>query len=255
MTTKIKRFIAGVLGAAIILALLLIVDEVHGDPLSEYIGKRRAIAYAQECYPGQTFHVMENSDPMGRFRETDIWVQSDQSRDTYFGVTTRFWMLTEDWQGAPRQRMVDGRENTRGRMEREAGEEIAALFKEQLPDLRFSWANFRGNDAVMVNLGWEDGESISETSLKIQKLPLDQPFTPEIVQRVPSRISVSLLWDTAPTEEDLEVVLHRLKTTLEQNGMPFCFYDVELKPANEENFERMLSGSLYSQNRPASEIE
>lgn len=251
---KVKRILAGLLGAGIILALLFFWEFWgSGDPLSVWIGGRRAVAYAAKCYPGQTFTVMTDVRPEGRIWETNIWVQSETSSDTYFGVTTRWWLFTESWQAAPHERMVEGRENTRGRLELEAGESIAALLAEQLPDLTFRWANYRGTDAVAVQLCRQPDGSI-DTSPYLSSLPLDAPFTPNLLQSVPSGLRIQILWPTLPTEEDMETTLHRLKTVLEQSGFPITYYSVELIPDLSEDFEAIGAGTLTAENRLADQI-
>lgn len=251
---KAKRVLAGLLGAGIILALLFFWEYWgSGDPLSAWIGGRRAVAYAEKCYPGQTFTVMPDSYSAGRIWETNTWVQSTTSPDTYFGVTTRWWLFTESWQAAPHERMVEGRENTRSRLELEAGESIAALLAEQLPDLSFQWANYRGTDAAAVHLCRQPDGSI-DTSPYLSSLPLDAPFTPELLQSVPSGLWVQILWPALPTEEDMETVLHRLKTVLEQSGFPITYYSVELTPDVSEDFEASSAGTLTAENRPAEQI-
>lgn len=43
-------------------------------------------------------------------------------------------------------------------------------------------------------------------------------------------ICLQVLWNGTPTREDLDTVLHTLKTVLEANGLPVTYYDVHLVP-------------------------
>ena len=87
MKTSAKRIAAGVVALLLILAMLLAADAIYGDPVSRAWANARAIAYAEKLYPGQTFTV--ESQDNGSFWTYSTWVQSEQSQDTRFDVTTK----------------------------------------------------------------------------------------------------------------------------------------------------------------------
>src|SRR5699024_3722091 len=94
MKTHTKRIAAGIVAVLLILAMLLAADAIYGDPVSRAWANSRAIAYAEKLYPGQTFTV--ESEDSGSFWTYGTWVQSEQSQDTRFDVTTKFWLFTSD---------------------------------------------------------------------------------------------------------------------------------------------------------------
>ena len=77
-----KRIAAGVAGGVLVLGLLLAADAAYGDPLSRAWAESRAVQYAEELYPGQTFIVTASYD--GSRFEYGAFVQSEQSPDTRF---------------------------------------------------------------------------------------------------------------------------------------------------------------------------
>lgn len=250
---KIKRIAAAFFGILLVLGLLFFWEYMgDGDPLSAWIGQKRAVAYAERRYPGQTFTVLPDAAPCGRIWQTNIWVQSDTSPDTCFGVTTRWWFFTESWEAAPPERMVEGRQNTKGRLEWEAGEYIAALLKEQLPDLPFSWANFWGADSVYVTLCVQPDGS-TDTAPYLPYLPLDVPFAPELLQNVPALVELWISWPANPTQQDAEAALSEVKAVLEANGLPVAYYTLELKP-DSADFEEVADHTIRLENIPASAI-
>lgn len=250
---RIKRIAAAFFGVLLVLGLIFFWEYMgDGDPLSVWIGQKRAVAYAERRYPGQTFTVLPDIAPCGRIWQTNIWVQSDTSPDTCFGVTTRWWLFTEGWEMATPESMVEGRQNTKGRLEREAGEYIAALLKEQLPDLSFSWANFRGADSVYVTLCVQPDGS-TDTTPYLPYLPLDVPFAPGLLQNVPGLVELWISWPANPTQQDAEAVLREVKSVLEENGLPVAYYTLELKPGSAE-FEEAVDHIIRLESVPASAI-
>ena len=51
-----------VAGGVLVLGLLLAADAAYGDPLSRAWAESRAVQYAEELYPGQTFIVTASYD-------------------------------------------------------------------------------------------------------------------------------------------------------------------------------------------------
>lgn len=72
----------------------------------------------------------------------------------------------------------------------------------------------------------------------------DAPFDPAILQTVPSRLCVQVLWNGAPTAGDLQGVLATLKQTMEQNGLPVTYYDVTLVPLDGYDSHEELMGMV-----------
>lgn len=250
---KIKRIAAAFFGVLLVLALLFFWEYIgDGDPLSAWIGQKRAVAYAEHRYPGQTFAVLDDTVPCGRIWETNIWVQSDTSPDTCFGVTTRWWLFTESWEAASPERMVEGRQNTKGRLEREAGAYIAALLKEQLPDLSFSWFVNQGADTVYTTLCVQPDGS-TDTTPYLPCLPLDVPFTPELLQDIPSLVQLWVVWPGNPTQQEAETVLREVKAVLEANGLPVAYYTLTLIPGTGE-FEEAVAHTIQLEAIPAASI-
>ena len=127
MKTHTKRIAAGIAAVFLILAMLLAADAVYGDPISRAWANARAIAYAEKLYPDQTFTV--ESEYSGSLWTYGTWVQSEQSQDTRFDVTTRFWLFTDDsggLEGTTRhEQLVERRWNTAYRMGEEAAVQAA----------------------------------------------------------------------------------------------------------------------------------
>lgn len=69
---------------------------VNGDPISGAWAQQRAIRYAEQRFPGQTFTAPKGSWYSYYFNYS-VEVQSDQSPDTHFTVETRKWLWLDDY--------------------------------------------------------------------------------------------------------------------------------------------------------------
>lgn len=237
MKTKTKKRLAGAAGILIILCLLLAVDAVTGDPLSRAWAEWRALHRAETLYPGQEFYV--TSSYSGQFFSYGATVQSATSPDIRFDVTTRFWLFTEDYA----QEQVENRWRTCYRMGTEGADEIAKILAQDAPELELAGVYGAEMRTVELDLAWEpDGEGTGRSipGNYVENFPLDAPFGPSLLQKVPSRICLQVLWNGTPTQEDLDSVLHTLKTVLEQNNLPVTYYDVALVPMDGYNSHEEL---------------
>lgn len=243
---KAKRILAGILGFAIIIGLLAVYDGGNGDPFSEAHAARRAVAYAQELYPGQTFTVKQTLyDSPFEYR---VIVQSQQSQDTFFDVVTRHWtdtsdILSED--GTPlHEWYVENGLNTRNRMGREAAKQAAFILQRELPGLELIPIFGIDSDKVEIDLCY----SVANEDLVKYKeyLKLDEDFEPSILNKVPTRFVTHVRWKGIPTEEDLQNTLRQIKNALEENEMPMTYYDVMLVPESNSEDDAMEENIIES---------
>ena len=107
--SPVLRVLAALGGIAIAAGLVLAVDALGGDQLSRAWAERRALRYAQARYPDQDFFI--RSSWGGANFVYGATLQSRQSADTAFDVTTRFWFFTSGRE----QEMVEDRGTTLGR--------------------------------------------------------------------------------------------------------------------------------------------
>lgn len=239
MKTKTKKRLAGAAGILIILGLLLAVDSFTGDPLSRAWAEWRALHRAGTLYPGQEFYVA--SSYSGQFFNYGVTVQSATSTDTRFDVTTDFWLFTEDRAGE----QVENRWNTCYRMGQEGAEQIAGILAKDAPELNLAGVYGAEMCTVELDLAWEpdgEGSGRSVPGNYPENFPLDAPFEASLLQTVPSRICMQVLWNGTPTQENLDTVLHTLKQVLEANGLPVTYYDVHLVPMYSlEEYDRRYS--------------
>lgn len=233
-----KRVLAGILGSVLVLSLLIAVLGLSGDPLSEEQAKRRAVAYAEGIYPGQTFTVRDvTRDRPFSYRAE---VQSADSEDTRFSVTTDFWVRTsdEDSHGhADHVILVEEKWNTRCRLGKTAAKRAAAIFEVDLPEIRFNPLYGVDQDTAFVDLccmeeEWERYKG---------DLTIDMPFDEALLDRMPACLSAVILNEEEPTAEELEEALVRIRTAMEKYGMMFDFYDITLIRADGEG-EALNSG-------------
>lgn len=253
MKTKIKKCLAGAAGILIILCLLLAVDAVTGDPLSRAWAEGRALHRAEALYPGQDFYV--SSSDSGQFFWYWVTVQSTTSPDTHFDVSTHFWLFTED----RAQDLVENRWNTSYRMGEEGADEIAKILAREAPELELAGVYGAEMRTVELDLAWEpDGEGAGRSvpGNYAENFPLDGAFEASLLQKVPSRVCLQVLWQGTPTREDLDSVLHTFKTVLEANGLPVTYYDVTLVPMDGYNsHEELLDMVMESGTVAVSDIK
>lgn len=253
MKTKIKKCLAGAAGILIILCLLLAVDAVTGDPLSRAWAEGRALHRAETLYPEQEFYV--SSSYSGQFFSYGVTVQSTTSTDTHFDVSTHFWLFTGD----RAQELVENRWNTCYRMGEEGADEIAKILAREAPELELAGVYGGEMRTVELDLAWEpDGERAGRSvpGNYAENFPLDGAFEASLLQKVPSRVCMQVLWQGTPTQEDMNTVLHTLKTVLEQNNLPVTYYDVTLVPMDGYNsHEELLDMVVESGPVAASDVK
>lgn len=252
MKTKTKKRLAGAAGILIILCLLLAVDSITGDPLSRAWAESRALHRAESLYPGQEFYL--TSSYSGQFFDYGATVQSAASPDTRFDVTTRFWLFTQDYAGE----QVENRWRTCYRMGTEGADEIAKILAREAPELELAGVYGAEGRPVELDLAWEpDGEGAGRSvpGNYLENFPLDAPFEPSLLQKVPSRICMQVQWNGTPTRADLDGVLHTLKTVLERNDLPVTYYDVALVPMDGySSHEELLDMVVESGTMAAADI-
>lgn len=227
MKTKTKKRLAGAAGILIILCLLLAVDAVTGDPVSRAWAEWRALHRAETLYPEQEFYV--SSSYSGQFFNYGVTVQSTTSTDTHFDVITDFWLFTED----RAQDLVENRWNTCYRMGEEGANEIAKILVREAPELELAGVYGSEMRTVELDLAWEpDGEGAGRSvpGNYAENFPLDGSFDVSLLQKVPSRVCMQVLWQGTPAQEDLDSVLRTVKQVMEANDLPVTYYDVTLVP-------------------------
>lgn len=228
---RMKRILAGALGFALVLGLLVVSLGLSGDPLSEKQAKRRAVAYAESLYPGQSFiaQYVTRDRPFSYRAE----VQSKESEDTRFSVTTDFWVRTSDVDSSGKADhviLVEEKWNTRYRLGCEAAKLAAAVLMVELPEIRLNPIYGVEQEAVFIELcGTEEEWSEYEHLLSV-----DMPFDPALLERMPARLSAVALWEGEPTEEDMKHVMAQIKEALEEHGMPIAYYEIILLPENSD---------------------
>ena len=233
---KIKRILAGILGVILFLAPVVVFDGMIGEPFGKGNAARRAEAYAESLYPGQTFSVtgVVYERPFV-FRAE---VQSHESRDTHFGVTTEFYLRTsdEDQNGVgDHVRLVESGWNTLFRMSEEAADLAAAVIRLKLPELELVPLYGVERHRAFVELGYEEGGRSVETVEAYKGLiERDASFDPDMLKEIPAHFSAVVQWDGVPTESDAADVLAKIRAVLEENGLPMSDYSITLTPGGDE---------------------
>ena len=263
MKTHTKRIAAGIAAVLLILAMLLAADAVYGDPISRAWANARAIAYAEKLYPDQTFTV--ESEYSGSLWTYGTCVQSEQSQDTRFDVTTRFWLFTDDSDGpdgeSRHEKMVEHRYNTVYRMGEEASAQVDAILAEELPQYAFAaqYSSSEPQHSSFIQLGYtQEGEMLPQEYVDL--LPLDAPFDKSLLQKIPTRLSITGVWPTTPTRVDVDTVLADLKRVLTAAGYDFAWYSLTLTDATAPDYQTGLdrlaeSGDVAAADIPAATPE
>lgn len=224
LSNKTKRVLAGVLGIAIILLLLLGMLVRSGDPVSRAWADFRAVQYAEKLYPGQKFYVSRSYDGQ-EFRYSAV-VQSQQSTDTWFEVNTQWWFFTNDstYRGPDHEYRVEQRYNTLKRLEEEAQTLADSVVK-----LEFPYFDIHCN--VLLGYSCEEDGALEDCLDGYRRLlELDTPFSTELMSKLPSVVYVNVTWKAIPTERDIQDMLHSVKAAMEHSGLRFDYYSVNLYP-------------------------
>lgn len=251
MKTHTKRIAAGIVAVLLILAMLLAADAIYGDPVSRAWANSRAIAYAEKLYPGQTFTV--ESEDSGSFWTYCTWVQSEQSQDTRFDVTTKFWLFTSDEGGmeglSRHEQMVERRWNTAYRMGEEAAAAVEEVLQKELPQYQFAGTYGAEQRSCDIQLGYTEDSSVMPQEYA-ELLPLDAPFDKSLLQEIPTKLSVTGIWPTTPTQADVDTVLADLKRVLTAAGYDFAYYSLTLTdataPSYEEGLDRLAESGVVA---------
>ena len=209
----IKRVLAGMLGTILVLGLMATALGLSVDPLSRAWAEKRAIAYAQELYPGQEFFVKAVVKDWPFSYRTEV--QSRTSEDTHFSVITDFWVRTSS--AGDHVRMVESKWNTKYRLGEEAAERAAAILMVELPQMRFS-----------PIYGTEERIAFVEMEGKAAGLTLDMSFDASLMKEYEFSLSAVALCEDDPTEAELKETLNRIRAAMEKHGMMFEFYDITL---------------------------
>ena len=239
LTVKTRRILAAVGGAAIVLALLLAVDSINGDP---------AVRYAEKLYPGQTFTVVGGWDT--RFFRYVNEVQSDQSADTRFEVQTRFWLLTGDEIGQGERDhvyRVEERRNTCLRLEQAANEQLAALAQEKYGDAFAPYSDGRFRPFIFMlccDAPYKTDAGVTACSQNVKAwggaLAVDEPFTPAVLQKVPVILTACRICPSGNiTAAEKTKALQALKAFVESEGWSADYYQVRFLFRSEED-DRLL---------------
>ena len=245
---KGKRIVAGILGVILFLAPVIFFDGMTGEPVGKANAARRAEAYAEALYPGQTFHVSGVVyDGPFVFRAE---VQSHERRDTHFSVTTAFYLRTsdEDEHGTgDHDRLVESGWNTLFRMGEEAADLAAAVIRLKLPELELVPLYGVGQRRVFIELGYEEGAELIEKAGGYKELiERDAYFDPALLSEIPAHFSAVVQWDGVPTESDAEDVLAKIRAVLEENGLPMSYYSITLWPGGDE--PSVSTGTVRAEN-------
>ena len=251
MKTHTKRIAAGIVAVLLILAMLLAAEAIYGVPVSRAWANSRAIAYAEKLYPGQTFTV--ESEDSGSFWTYGTWVQSEQSQDTRFDVTTKFWLFTSDEGGmeglSRHEQMVERRWNTAYRMGEEAAAAVEEVLQKELPQYQFAGTYGAEQRSCDIQLGYTEDSSVIPQEYA-ELLPLDAPFDKSLLQEIPTKLSVTGVWPTTPTQADVDTVLADLKKVLTAAGYDFAYYSLTLTdataPSYEEGLDRLAESGVVA---------
>ncbi|WP_294451783.1 hypothetical protein [uncultured Gemmiger sp.] len=251
MKTHTKRIAAGIVAVLLILAMLLAADAIYGDPVSRAWANARAVAYAEKLYPGQTFTV--ESQDSGSFWTYCTWVQSEQSQDTRFDVTTKFWLFTSDEGGmeglSRHEQMVERRWNTAYRMGEEAAAAVEEVLQKELPQYQFAGTYGAEQRSCDIQLGYTEDSSVMPQEYA-DLLPLDASFDKSLLQKIPTKLSITGVWPTTPTQADVDTVLADLKRVLTDAGYDFAYYSLTLTdataPSYEEGMDRLAESGVVA---------
>lgn len=233
---KLKRITAGILGIILMLAPVIFFDGMTGEPFGRANAARSAEAYAEALYPGQTFYVsgVVYDGPFD-FRAE---VQSHESRDTHFSVTTKFYLRTsdEDEHGTgDHVQLVESGWNTLFRMSEEAADLAAAVIRLNLPELELIPLYGVGQRRVFIEFGGAEAADPAGEAEKYKELiERDASFDPALLNEIPAHFSAVVQWNGVPTEADAAEVLAQIKMVLEENGLPMNWYSVTLAPGGDE---------------------
>ena len=81
-------------------------------------------------------------------------------------------------------------------------------------------------------------------------LPLDAPFDKSLLQEIPTKLSVTGVWPTTPTQADVDTVLADLKKVLTAAGYDFAYYSLTLTdataPSYEEGLDRLAESGVVA---------
>lgn len=233
---RIKRIAAGIMGIFLLLAPVIFFDGMIGEPIGKANAARRAEAYAEALYPGQSFYVSGVVyDGPFVFRAE---VQSHESQDTHFGVTTEFYLHTSDADEngvSDHVRLVESGWNTLFRMSEEAADLAAAVIRLKLPEMELIPLYGTGQRRVFIELGYEEGAAPYGRAERYKELiERDASFNPELLHEMPTHFSAVVRWDDIPTEADAADVLAKIRAVLEENGLPMSHYSITLTPGGDE---------------------
>ena len=208
------------MAAALLVALFAYT--VIGDPISGAWAQQRAIRYAEQRFPGQTFTAPKGSWYSYYFNYS-VEVQSDQSPDTHFTVETRKWLWLNDYGTTD---AVTNGVTARQRMEQALTDKAQRTF-----DALSDRSDLDG--ALQVELCVEpDADSSSgyapHTEHYSDVIYLDAPMDEAILDKVPSCLTLTIFWPTAATETDVQTVLRDVKQLMEQSDLPLTYYRVTL---------------------------
>ena len=221
---RLRRRVRGWLALALAAALLvaLFAYTVNGDPISGAWAQQRAIRYAEQRFPGQTF-TAPNGSWYSYYFNYSVEVQSDQSPDTHFTVETRKWLWLDD--NGTTDAVTNG-VSARQRMEQALTDKAQRTF-----DALSDRSDLDGT--LQVELCVEpDADSSSGYAPHAEHysdvIYLDAPMDEAILDKVPSCLTLTIFWPTAATETDVQTVLREVKQLMEQSDLPMTYYHVTL---------------------------
>lgn len=238
MKTKRKpalRVLAAVGGLVIALGLVLAVDALTGDPLSRAWANARALHYAGTRYPGQDFAVLKTGGGANFSYVTTV--QSAQSPDTAFDVTTTFWLFT----AGRDEQMVQNRYRTLARQGLEGAAAIEGILDAACPQYERAPA-YNGylpgvaggapgdTRSVELDLCWTPDNPQAGAGEWAALFPLDAPFDPAVTAEVPDRLCAQILWDGEPDDTDFAAVADAFDAALTAAGYDIDYYDLTLVP-------------------------
>ena len=114
------------------------------------------------------------------------------------------------------------------------GEEAAAAVEEvlqkELPQYQFAGNYGAEQRSCYIQLGYTEDSSVMPQEYA-ELLPLDAPFDKSLLQKIPTKLSVTGVWPTTPTQADVDTVLAQVKQVMEANGYRFAWYNITLTDA------------------------
>lgn len=147
------------------------------------------------------------------------------------------------------EQMVERRWNTAYRMGEEAAAAVEEVLQKELPQYQFAGNYGAEQRSCDIQLGYTEDSSVMPQEYA-ELLPLDAPFDKSLLQEIPTKLSVTGVWPTTPTQADVDTVLADLKKVLTAAGYDFAYYDLTITdataPSYEEGLDRLAESGVVA---------